>query len=389
MAPLGSQNKPLSDTAQARPGQAEHGAPKDEHGLRQIVLVGNPNVGKSVIFNALTGANADVSNYPGTTIDIARGHLGADALSDTPGVYGVSSFNDEERTARKMIIAADIVINVVSALTLERDLFLTLQLLEMGKRTLLVINQWDEAQNRGIIIDTEAIAKELGIKVLTCVAVQKKGIKAIEESIEDACLSHLETETLQQIKVLTKDQDGTEILTQAEALLLAEGDLTTAENVQNRNINLTEKLSGISRPEIYARRRQLVNDLTNKYVKRTKGTQALSTSLGRLLLHPVWGSLISFAVCYLIFYQMLGVWIAGNLVDITEKQTMKVYYEPFVRRLAANVFPDTITIKDKQFAFAQGTLAEPVKAKELDDAIKTVKGDEIDFDFWSFRTPMA
>ncbi|MBK7841933.1 MAG: ferrous iron transporter B [Candidatus Obscuribacter sp.] len=220
-------------------------------------------------------------------------------------------------------------------------------------------------------------------------AVQKKGIKAIEESIEDACLSHLETETLQQIKVLTKDQDGTEILTQAEALLLAEGDLTTAENVQNRNINLTEKLSGISRPEIYARRRQLVNDLTNKYVKRTKGTQALSTSLGRLLLHPVWGSLISFAVCYLIFYQMLGVWIAGNLVDITEKQTMKVYYEPFVRRLAANVFPDTITIKDKQFAFAQGTLAEPAKAKELDEAIKTVKGDEIEFDFWSFRTPMA
>ncbi|MBK7841923.1 MAG: hypothetical protein IPJ49_30465 [Candidatus Obscuribacter sp.] len=77
---------------------------------------------------------------------------------------------------------------------------MTLQLLEMGKRTLLVINQWDEAQNRGIIIDTEAIANELGIKVLTCVAVQKKGIKAIEESIEDACLSHLETETLQQIK---------------------------------------------------------------------------------------------------------------------------------------------------------------------------------------------
>ena len=66
---------------------------------RQIVLAGNPNVGKSVIFNALTGANADVSNYPGTTIDIARGKLGNDLLSDTPGVYGLSSFNDEERTA--------------------------------------------------------------------------------------------------------------------------------------------------------------------------------------------------------------------------------------------------------------------------------------------------
>lgn len=389
MAPLGSQNKPLSDAAQARPGQVAAGALKDEHGLRQIVLAGNPNVGKSVIFNALTGANADVSNYPGTTIDIARGHLGADALSDTPGVYGVSSFNDEERTARKMIVQADIVVNVVSALTLERDLFLTLQLLEMGKPTLLVINQWDEAQNRGIKIDTEGLAQELGIKVLTCVAVQKKGIKAIEESINDACVSTLETETLKQIAVLTKDPDGREILTQAEALLLAEGDLTTAENVQNRNIELADKLAGISRPEIYARRRSLVNDLTNKYVKRTKGSQALSTSIGRLLLHPVWGSLISFAVCYLIFYQMLGVWIAGNLVDFTEKQTMKVYYEPFVRRLAANVFPDTITIKDKQYAFAHGTLAEPIKARELDEAIKTVKGDEIEFDFWSFRSPLA
>ncbi|MBK7841924.1 MAG: hypothetical protein IPJ49_30470 [Candidatus Obscuribacter sp.] len=86
-------------------------------------------------------------------------------------------------------------------------------------------------------------------------------------------------------------------------------------------------------------------------MSNVQNCQALSTSLGRLLLHPVWGSLINFAVCCLIFYQMLGVWIAGNLVDITEKQTMKVYYEPFVRRLAANVFPDTITIKDKQFAF--------------------------------------
>lgn len=74
--------------------------------VRKIVLAGNPNVGKSVIFNALTGLSADVSNYPGTTIDIARGKLGHDDLADTPGVYGVSSFNDEELAARKMILAA-------------------------------------------------------------------------------------------------------------------------------------------------------------------------------------------------------------------------------------------------------------------------------------------
>jgi ferrous iron transport protein B len=123
--------------------------------VQSIVLAGNPNVGKSVIFNALTGSDADVSNYPGTTIDIARGHLGSDELADTPGIYGVSSFNDEERAARKMILSADIVINVVSAITLERDLFLTVQLVEMGKPLILVINQWDEAKQRGITIDLE------------------------------------------------------------------------------------------------------------------------------------------------------------------------------------------------------------------------------------------
>ncbi|MBK7841932.1 MAG: hypothetical protein IPJ49_30510 [Candidatus Obscuribacter sp.] len=101
----------------------------------------------------MTGANADVSNYPGTTIDIARGHLEQMHSRIHLGSM-VSPVLTTKNTARKMIIAADIVINVVSALTLERDLFLTLQLLEMGKRTLLVINQWDEAQNRGIIIDT-------------------------------------------------------------------------------------------------------------------------------------------------------------------------------------------------------------------------------------------
>src|SRR5579884_458581 len=98
-------------------------------GSRKIVLAGNPNVGKSAIFNALTGLSADVSNYPGTTIDVSRGTLGTDELIDTPGIYGVSSFNDEERIARKIIVDADVIINIVSALSLDRDLFLTLQLI--------------------------------------------------------------------------------------------------------------------------------------------------------------------------------------------------------------------------------------------------------------------
>src|SRR5215470_4439932 len=136
---------------------------------RKIALAGNPNVGKSVVFNALTGANADVSNYPGTTIDVSRGKLGNDDLMDTPGVYGVSSFNDEERVARSGILSANLVVNVVSALSLDRDLFLTLQLIDMAKPLIVVINQCDEAEERGIRIDTRLLSELLGVPVLTSV----------------------------------------------------------------------------------------------------------------------------------------------------------------------------------------------------------------------------
>ena len=84
-------------------------------GARQIVLAGNPNSGKSVFFNYLTGLYVDVSNYPGTTLEISSGKFGGDVLMDTPGVYGLSSFNDEERIARDIILGADLVINVVNA----------------------------------------------------------------------------------------------------------------------------------------------------------------------------------------------------------------------------------------------------------------------------------
>ena len=99
---------------------------------RKIALVGNPNTGKSVFFNALTGLYVDVSNFPGTTVDVAQGRWGGDIVVDTPGIYGVAAYNDEERVARDLILQADLIVNVVDAVHLERDLFLTMQLIDMG-----------------------------------------------------------------------------------------------------------------------------------------------------------------------------------------------------------------------------------------------------------------
>ena len=90
---------------------------------RKIVLVGNPNVGKSIVFNELSGMYVEVSNYPGTTVEVTQGTYREYEVYDTPGIYGVSSFNDEEKVARDIILEADIILNVVDATHLERDLF--------------------------------------------------------------------------------------------------------------------------------------------------------------------------------------------------------------------------------------------------------------------------
>lgn len=342
---------------------------------RKLVLAGNPNVGKSALFNALTGLNADVSNYPGTTIDIARGTLGSDTLSDTPGVYGVSSFNDEERIARKMILDAEIVINVVSALSLDRDLFLTLQLIDMGKTLMVVVNQWDEALARGVRIDTAILAKELGVPVVTAVAVKKQGLQEIRASLSLASRGNQSPV----MEVLLSDLTSMGVSDQL-ALLALEGDndskVGPAEVAENK------------RTEIYRLRRQRVNELTSRSVIQSQRGRQISVQIGRALLDPFIGSLSSILVCYLIFYQLLGVLVAGCVVDFTEKRLMKVYYEPFVRRATAMVFPCTVSVNDKTFDFPHGTLALPAVAHDLD---RTIANDRTvaKFDFWSKKNFLA
>ncbi len=342
--------------------------------VRKIALVGNPNVGKSVIFNALTGLNADVSNYPGTTIDIARGRLGADELADTPGIYGVSSFNDEERAARRMILEADVVINVVSALSLDRDLFLTLQLIDMGMPILVVVNQWDEALHRGLQIDLPALAAALEVPVVKCVAVRKEGLSDIDP--QRASAGPIDSDLHAIIAPLMKSG-----VDQANALLIAEGDEPSAAEFGVKPLE--------HRAAIYGARRAHANQIVAQCVKTDDKRAGFSIKLGRWLLHPVYGTIISVIVCYAIFYQLLGVLIAGNLVDLTEKKGMKVYYEPNVRLIAAKVFPAQITVGDKVFDFPNGTLNDAAQEKLLTDARQTVPANEVVFDFWKQKSFMA
>ena len=131
--------------------------------------MGNPNVGKSVVFSRLTGANVIASNYPGTTVDFSKGKMRVEGeaceIIDAPGTYSLEPSNKAEEVALEMLKEADIVINVVDSTNLERNLYLTLELLEQNIPTVLVLNLWDESKHLGISIDEKKLEKILGIPV--------------------------------------------------------------------------------------------------------------------------------------------------------------------------------------------------------------------------------
>lgn len=156
---------------------------------KKLVLVGNPNVGKSVIFNNITGAYVIVSNYPGTTVDISRGKgtIGKKTVEviDTPGMYSLLPITEEERIGRTIVLneRPDVILHVVDAKNLERMLSFTLQLIEAGLPVILVLNIMDEAEKIGIQIDTEKLEDKLGIPVVPTVGTTKRGMNTLKKRI--------------------------------------------------------------------------------------------------------------------------------------------------------------------------------------------------------------
>ena len=159
--------------------------------MRKLAIVGSPNVGKSVIFNNLTGSYADVSNYPGTTVEVYRGKckIGGDEFEviDTPGMYSLLPISEEEKVGRSILLDENpcVILHVVDAKNLERMLVMTLQLLEAGLPAILVLNIFDEAENLGIDIDTDKLGKELNIPVVKTVGITGAGMDILRGKIEE------------------------------------------------------------------------------------------------------------------------------------------------------------------------------------------------------------
>jgi len=158
----------------------------------RVALIGNPNVGKSLIFNDLTGGRAHVGNWPGKTVEKKEGrcqHKGEEIeIIDLPGIYSLTAHSIDELIARDYIVKEkpDVVVDIVDASNLERNLYLTLQLLELEVNVVIALNKYDIAKSLGYEIDVDALSRMLGVPVVPTVATTKEGIKDLLDAIIEA-----------------------------------------------------------------------------------------------------------------------------------------------------------------------------------------------------------
>ena len=153
-----------------------------------VALVGNPNVGKTTVFNALTGSKQYVGNWPGVTIDKKYGFMNKDIkVVDLPGIYAMDTYSNEEKISRAYLEneEVDVILNVVDGTNLERNLYLTVQLTEFKKPIVILLNMMDIAKKRGIDIDTKILEDELGVKIILISAKRKEGLDNLDKVINE------------------------------------------------------------------------------------------------------------------------------------------------------------------------------------------------------------
>lgn len=330
---------------------------------KKIALIGSPNVGKSVIFNYLTGSYVTVSNYPGTTVDVSRGDAVVNGkkfeIIDTPGIYSLLPFTDEERVTRQLIFREkpDIVIHVVDAKNLKRMLGMTLQLMDAGLSVILNLNMMDEAKNLGIRIDANRLSALLGIPVNMSSAVTKLGMDGLKHKIVTACVCGSRpsvfrySENIENAIMRISDKLRHEYGMPARmaALLLLQGD-EFVYNAVRRESEFTNIVADIRDLEkqykqsldyvITLERQSIVDKLLLSAVVNGHARQGgLSEYLGRIAREPITGIPILIIVLYFGIYKFVGQFGAGFLVDFIDERIFSGIINPIVRQLLIQYIP--------------------------------------------------
>jgi ferrous iron transport protein B len=328
---------------------------------RTLALVGSPNVGKSVLFNGLTGVYVTVSNYPGTTVEVARGRMrGSDTvITDTPGMYSLLPITEEERVARSMLLRESpaAIVHVLDAKNLERMLPFTLQLVETGVPMVVAVNMIDEAERLGLQIDLQGLGKAIGVPVTATAAVAGRGLRELREQLALAAAERREPvryddvveEALRRVETLLRARYF--LSSRAVALLLLQGDREIEELVRERQPDVLEVLRKIVQElglqderrtsyRINLRRRAQAHRIARQVVREPeRGRVPFAERLSRIMIHPLSGVPILLAVLYLGLYRFVGVFGAGTLVDFLEGRVFEGWINPFVVRVFEAFLP--------------------------------------------------
>lgn len=306
-------------------------------------LVGNPNCGKTTLFNVLTGSRRRVGNWPGVTVEKVVGSIPMGdtrcEIVDLPGVYNLGAANhtaEDERVARDYVLSgdADVFINIVDASNLERNLYLTAQLLEMRVPAVMAVNMVDIARRRGIRIDAEKMATALDCPVVPMVATHKKGMSELKSAIKKLAAHHTVSSVVPRfdphveeviaalVEEIANVDPGRRPLARWYAIKLLEGD----ESVKNLNAllppgSVAAKLAAIEAATgeeadilIADGRFSLANDVVKSSVNRPRqASRTLTDLLDGLVLNRLLGIPIFLAMMYLMFLFTIN--IGGAFID--------------------------------------------------------------------------
>jgi ferrous iron transport protein B len=329
--------------------------------LPKVILIGNPNVGKSVIFNYLTGKYVTVSNYPGTTVEVTSGTLSVQdeklQVLDTPGVNSLIPMSEDEKVTRDILLHEPQahLIQVMDAKNLRRGLLISLQLLEMRFSFLAVLNMWDEARSRGIEIQAESLSRILGIPVLKTVATRRKGLERIKEHLHSAGSSSISVAYPEAIErgicSLLPLLPEAPISKRSLALMILSGDESLSDWLQQHLPKaIIQEIEAI-RQGVQARfsdpvaslinqaRLRKVDDLVSQVMGHTgEVPKTLSAFLGSLAIHPVWGIPILLVVLW-ITYEFVGVFGAQICVEFLEETIFGRWLLPPLTAAVTRIFP--------------------------------------------------
>jgi ferrous iron transport protein B len=316
-----------------------------QHSALTVVLVGNPNTGKTTLFNALAGMRQHVGNYPGVTVETKKGHLRVGERSfdlvDLPGTYSLAPRSPDEMVAVDLILGQqpgearpNVVLSIVDASNLERNLYLTTQVLELGLPVVLALNMVDVAERHGLRIDAGRLSKQLGCRVVPIQANKNKGLAELKTALVEAAADPTPIRG-----PVFPDAFETEVVTLREALnnatppflarrlLLDVGGYTeTRLSAQHPNLNalLREARQRLAEaacpvPAIEARTRYAwIRETTAGCIERpAKRPVTWTDRIDRVLTHRLWGSLVFFLLMFLVF-QSIFTW-AKPLMDLIDK----------------------------------------------------------------------